>query len=145
MSGLDGWQQSGWRSLRQLRGRVVLVWFFSLGSDACMAMIDDLAALYREHKRDGLEIIGVHAPDYARDADPLRLARVAARRGIIFPLAMDHRRTVFRRWQEGDPTPAWPRTYVIDRAGRIAADHRGADIEPIRRTVQRLLAEHPGL
>ena len=140
LSGVTGWQQSGWRSLRQLRGRVVLVWFFSLGHEPSLQMIPGLADLYRRHRAEGLEIIGVHSPDYAEHADPLVLARAAARKGIIWPLAMDHRRTVFRRWQEASGRIGWPRTYVVERDGRIVADHAGDDVTAVAASVEAALA-----
>lgn len=139
LSGLDGWQQSGWRSLRQLRGKVVVVWFFSLSDRASMSMVPGLARLYRDHHHGSFEMIGVHSPDFAGDADALRLARTAARSGMIWPLAMDHRRTVFRRWQQDETPIVWPRSYVLDREGVIVGEHVGAEVDAVRATVEGLL------
>lgn len=136
-SGLDGWQQSAPRSVTQLRGSVAVVWFFSISSSTCMAMVPGLRSLADAHRSE-VQVIGIHSPDFARDADPHRLGRAAAMAGMTWPVGMDHRRTVFSRWQQG-PQQGWPCTFVVDRDGRIVAEHHGGALGPIEAAVEAAL------
>jgi peroxiredoxin len=138
LSGLDGWLQSPPRSLSQHRGRVVLVWFFSLSAPGCVEMVPALRSLWEDH-RGLVDVIGVHAPQFADDADPQRIALGVARAGMPWPVAMDHRRTVFTRWHADRARQGWPSTHVVDQQGRVVAIHDGAGVDPIRTTVEALL------
>lgn len=137
LSGLDGWLQSPRRSLSQMHGSVGVIWFFTLDQPAGMAMVPGLRTL---HAREGVQVLGIHSPDFARDADPRRVATAVAMAGMTWPVAMDHRRAVFSRWQADLPRRGWPWTVVLDREGRVAATLPGTDLEPITTTVDALLA-----
>lgn len=137
LSGLDGWLQSAPRSLTQMRGSVGVVWFFTIDQPAWRAMVPDLRGL---HAREGVEVLGIHSPDYSRDADPRRIATAVAMAGVTWPVAMDHRRSVFSRWLADEPRRGWPWTVVLDREGRIAASLPGSEVEPITTTVAALAA-----
>ena len=139
LRGLDGWQQSAPRSLSMHRGQVVVVWFFTVSSPTCLAMVPGLRDLQQAHGED-VAVIGVHSPDYARDADPRALGRRVAVAGMTWPVAMDHRRTVFSRWQEGHDPSGWPFTAVLGRDGRVGAVHVGGDVAAIAADVARLTA-----
>lgn len=120
---LDGWLQSDISSLDELRGRVVVVHFWTFGCVNCRATIPHLRAIYNRYAARGLEIVGVHAPEFTRERDPDAIASAAADLGVIWPIALDTRRSNFRAWQ-GRPA-FWPRTYVLDGEGRIRFDRIG--------------------
>lgn len=136
-SGADGWQQSPPRSITQFRGSVLVVWFYSLSVRQCLRMVPALRAL---HAKDGVDVVGVHAPDFARDADPQAVALASAREGVTFPVVLDHRRTVFHRWQAERARAGWPVTYVVDPDGLVAATIQGTDTDRIQAAVNALLA-----
>lgn len=142
LRGLDGWQQSPPRSLTQHRGQVVLVWFFTVSSPACMGMVRGLRRLQATHGED-LMIIGVHSPQFARDTDPRDLGRRIALAGMAWPVAMDHRRTVFARWQEGADPQGWPCSYVLDRTGGVAAISTSTDAAQVAALVGRVIGDPP--
>lgn len=129
LSGLDGWQQSAPRSLTQLRGQIVIIWFFSLSSPPAMSMVPGLRTLQED---PAVQVIGVHSPDYAADADPQRLGLAVARAGMVWPIAMDHRRTVLNRWQADHDRHGWPCTHVLDHEGLVVGHHDGSNLQPIR-------------
>lgn len=121
--GLDGWLQSDVVSLEELRGKVVVVHFWTFGCHNCKATLPYLQDLYAEHSEADFEIIGVHAPEFDYEKDPVAISDAAEALGVTWPIALDTNRRNFRVWQ-GSPA-YWPRTYVIDRDGHIRFDHIG--------------------
>jgi thiol-disulfide isomerase/thioredoxin len=121
--GIEGWLQSDVGSLEDLRGSVVVVQFWTFGCHNCKATLPNLEALYAEHRGADFEIVGVHSPEFDYEKDPAAITEAAARLGVTWPIAMDTRRQSFHVWQ-GSPA-YWPRTYVLDRQGRIRFDHIG--------------------
>jgi thiol-disulfide isomerase/thioredoxin len=120
---LDGWLQTDISSLDELRGSVVVLQFWTYSCSNCKATIPYLQDLYRTYQADGLEIVGVHAPEFEFEKDTDSILEAARRLGVTWPIALDTNRRNFRSWQGG---PAyWPRTYVIDQNGQIRFDHIG--------------------
>lgn len=113
------------------------MWFYSLSAPQCLRMVPGLRDL---HAQEGVAVVGVHSPDFARDADPQAVALASARHGVTFPVVLDHRRTVFHRWQADRPRVGWPVTYVVDPGGLVAATIDGTDTDGIRAAVDGLLA-----
>ena len=120
---LDGWLQSDVESLEELRGKVVLVQFWTFGCFNCKNTLPYLQELYSQHAGDDFEIVGVHAPEFDYEKDPAAIAEAAQLLGVSWPIALDTKKRNFRLWQ-GSPA-YWPRTYVLDRDGQIRFDHIG--------------------
>ena len=121
--GIDGWLQADIESLDDLRGKVVVVQFWTFGCFNCKATLPNLEALYAEHQGPDFEIVGVHSPEFDFEKDQAAITEAAADLGVTWPIAMDTKRQSFHVWQ-GSPA-YWPRTYVLDQAGRIRFDHIG--------------------
>jgi thiol-disulfide isomerase/thioredoxin len=121
--GLDGWLQSDIGSLEELRGKVVVVQFWTFGCSNCKATLPNLEALYADHSGDTFEIVGIHSPEFDYEKDPDAISAAAEKLGITWPIALDTRKLNFHGWQ-GSPA-YWPRTYVLDRDGNIRFDHIG--------------------
>jgi thiol-disulfide isomerase/thioredoxin len=135
---LDGWLQSDVSSLEDLRGKVVVIQFWTFGCHNCKATLPNLEALYAEHAGDDFEIVGIHSPefDYEKGADAISAA--AEKLGVTWPIALDTRKRTFHSWQ-GSPA-YWPRTYVLDREGNIRFDHIGEGAyDQLNQTVATLL------
>jgi len=140
LSDLDGWLQSGISSLEELRGQVVIVQFWTFGCYNCKNTIPYLQDIYATHRDDGLEIVGVHSPEFAYEQEPASIAAAAIDLGVTWPIALDTDRRNFRSWQ-GSPA-YWPRTYVIDRNGLVRFDHIGeGSYDELEQTVAALLSE----
>jgi thiol-disulfide isomerase/thioredoxin len=120
---LDGWLQSEVSAIEDLRGRVVVVQFWTFGCINCKNTLANLQHLAAAHAGDDFEIVGVHSPEFDYEKDPAAIAAAAADLGVTWPIALDTGKSNFFTWQ-GSPA-YWPRTYVIDREGEIRFDHIG--------------------
>ena len=140
--GIDGWLQSDVSSLEELRGSVVVVEFWTFGCYNCRNRIPHTQELYAEHRGRGLEIVGIHSPEFDYERAPEAVEEALGRLGVDWPVALDTERRTFRAWQ-GRPA-YWPRTYVLDQRGRVRFDHIGEGAyEELEAAVVRLLAEGP--
>ncbi len=120
---LDGWLQSDIESLDELRGKVVVVQFWTFSCRNCKNTLPHLQELYRRHGDEEFEIVGVHAPEFDFEREASAVAVAAQDLGVTWPIALDTAKRNFFGWQ-GSPA-YWPRTYVLDRAGMIRFDHIG--------------------
>jgi thiol-disulfide isomerase/thioredoxin len=121
---IEGWLQSEVTSLDELRGKVVAVQFWTLGCSNWRATLPHLRELYDAHRDQGFEIVGVHAPEFAYEAEIDNIVEAAAELGVTWPIALDPTKRTFHSWQEG-PTAHWPRIYLLDRDGHVRYDHVG--------------------
>ena len=137
---LDGWLQTDIESLDDLRGNVVIVQFWTFGCINCKRTLPYLQELYAEHAGAGLEIVGVHSPEFTFEEDPAAIAAAAEELGVTWPIALDTRQRNFFGWQGS--RGYWPRTYVIDQQGQVRFDHVGeGKYEELAATVEFLLEE----
>lgn len=139
LTDLDGWLQTDIAGLADLRGQVVIVQFWTFGCYNCKNTIPYLRDIYREYHDAGLEIVGVHSPEFDYERDPEAILAAAQDLGVTWPIALDTQRRNFRAWQ-GSPA-YWPRTYVLDREGFIRFDHIGEGAyDELEQTVAALLS-----
>lgn len=137
---LDGWLQTDIRSLAELRGEVVIVQFWTFSCVNCKRTLPHLQALYSEHGHNGLEIVGIHSPEFTFEEDPAAVAEAARELGVTWAIALDTRQRNFFGWQGS--RGYWPRTYVLDGEGRVRFDHIGEGAyEELAATVDYLLKE----
>lgn len=120
---LDGWLQTEAAQFSDFDGTVRVVQFWTFGCINCKNTLENLRALYDEFEPRGLEVIGVHAPEFDFEADPAAIAQAAIDLDVNWPIALDTEKTNFRAWQPG--RRFWPRTFVLDRAGNIRFDRIG--------------------
>ncbi|NNC42992.1 MAG: redoxin domain-containing protein [Acidimicrobiia bacterium] len=140
---LDGWLQTDAASFSDFDAPVKIVQFWTFGCYNCKNTIPYLQDIYATYRDDGLEIIGVHAPEFAYEADPANIASAAVDLGVTWPIALDTDKVNFRSWQS--PRRFWPRTYVIDADGNIRFDRIGEGAyDELEATVAYLLAEANG-
>lgn len=120
---IDGWLQTEIDALEDLEGQVVVVQFWTFGCFNCKNTLPNLQALYSEHQGEAFEIVGIHSPEFAFEEDPEAVAAAAVDLGVTWPIALDTQKRTFFGWQ-GSPA-YWPRTYVLDREGKVRFDHIG--------------------
>ncbi|WP_420439939.1 redoxin domain-containing protein [Candidatus Poriferisodalis sp.] len=145
LSRLDGWLNTDATSLEEIReeNEITVVQFWTFGCRNCKNTLDALGELYADFGDQGVEIVGVHAPEFAYEADVDNIIDAAAQLGVTWPIALDTQKHNFHVWQEG-PTGYWPRVYVIDSDNQIRFDRRGDSprkYEELYQIVERLLAE----
>ncbi len=139
---LDGWLQTDATQFSDFDGTVRVVQFWTFGCINCKNTLENLRALYDEFEPAGLEVIGVHAPEFDFESDVDAIAQAATDLGVRWPIALDTDKTNFRSWQPG--RRFWPRTFVLDRDGNIRFDRIGEGAyEELNATVA-FLIENPG-
>src|SRR5512139_472285 len=119
LNGATAWLNSEPLSPEQLRGKVVLVDFWTLTCINWLRTEPYVRAWARAYRDDGFVVVGVHTPEFTfeHDADLVRLA--VLKRGIDYPVAVDND---FEIWSAFD-NHYWPALYFVDREG-IIRDHR---------------------
>ena len=138
---LDGavqWLNSPPLTVEQLRGKVVLVDFWTFSCINCIHTVPYVRAWSQKYKDQGLVVIGVHAPEYAFEKNIDNVKNAIKDFKIDYPVAVDND---FRIWQSFDNS-YWPAHYFIDAKGKIRYHHFGeGDYEKSEAVIQDLLAE----
>jgi cytochrome c biogenesis protein CcdA/thiol-disulfide isomerase/thioredoxin len=140
-TGNDRWfntRADGPLSLDGLRGRVVLIDFWTYTCINCIRTLPYLRAWDRRYRDSGLTIVGVHTPEFAfeREADNVREA-IAANR-LRYPVAQDNEYATWSAWGN----QYWPAKYLIDARGRVRYAHFGEGAyEETEAAIRALLAE----
>jgi cytochrome c biogenesis protein CcdA/thiol-disulfide isomerase/thioredoxin len=136
--GIDGWINSAPLTLAQLRGKVVLIDFWTYSCINCIRTQPYLNAWYNTYAKDGLVIIGVHAPEFAFEQVPANVQRAVTSEGITYPVALDNS---FDTWN-AYANNYWPAKYLIDREGRVAYTQFGeGDYGVTESKIRQLLGE----
>jgi thiol-disulfide isomerase/thioredoxin len=147
-------------SLAELRGKVVLVRWWTEGCHFCATTLPELEALRRRHAEDGLVVIGVFHPKPPREVSDRHIRATAKRLGFGGPIAVDRDWTTLDRyWLGGHPERDWTSvSFLIDREGMIRWVHGGGEYHPsadpaharcalqyreLEKTLATVLAERP--
>jgi cytochrome c biogenesis protein CcdA/thiol-disulfide isomerase/thioredoxin len=118
ISGIQQWlntPQDTPLTLSSLKGKVVLVDFWAYSCINCQRAITHVNAWYSAYKADGLEVIGVHTPEYAFEHVASDVAAGAKRLGIHYPVALDNDYTTWNSFGN----QSWPAEYLIDSTGVV--------------------------
>ena len=121
LTGATGWLNSGTLTREKLRGKVVLVDFWTYSCINCLRSLPYVEAWYDKYKNHGLVVIGVHSPEFAFEKDPANVAAAVKRLDVTYPVALD---SDYAIWQ-GFHNEYWPADYFIDTHGRIRAHYFG--------------------
>jgi cytochrome c biogenesis protein CcdA/thiol-disulfide isomerase/thioredoxin len=128
-------------TLRSLRGRVVLVDFWTYTCINCIRTLPHVKAWDARYRDSGLTIIGVHSPEFPFEKDAGNVARAIREDGIRYPVAQDNDFTVWKAFQN----QYWPAKYLIDAKGQIRYVHFGeGDYGQTEAAIRDLLAEARG-
>lgn len=123
LTDVDQWLQTDATSLEDFDGQVRIVQFWTWSCHNCTATLPALKDIYATYNPQGLEIIGVHTPEFDFEKDIPGVAEKAEELGVVWPIAIDNNKINFRAWQPG--RRFWPRTFVIDQNGDIRFDRIG--------------------
>jgi cytochrome c biogenesis protein CcdA/thiol-disulfide isomerase/thioredoxin len=115
------WINSRPLTLQGLRGKVVLVDFWTYSCVNCIRTLPYLKAWYARYHRDGLVIVGVHTPEFAFEHVVSNVRRAVREHGIRYPVAVDDRYGTWDAWAN----QYWPADYLIDRNGDVRDAHFG--------------------
>jgi thiol-disulfide isomerase/thioredoxin len=138
LSGAAAWINSSPLTPAMLRGKVVLVDFWTYSCINCLRSLPYVKAWADKYKNDGLVVIGVHTPEFAFEKEVDNVQRAVRELGITYPVAVDSRYAIWNAFGN----QYWPAHYFIDAKGRIRHHHFGeGEYEESERVIQRLLAE----
>jgi cytochrome c biogenesis protein CcdA/thiol-disulfide isomerase/thioredoxin len=138
LSGATSWLNSPALTAEELRGKVVMVDFWTYSCINCLRALPYVKTWYEKYKDHGLVVIGVHAPEFAFEKDPANVRRAVSELGIAYPVALDNNYAI---WQ-GFNNQYWPAHYFIDATGHIRSHHFGeGNYEESEHTIRQLLAQ----
>ncbi|MCG2842252.1 cytochrome c biogenesis protein DipZ [Sandaracinobacter sp. RS1-74] len=141
LEGAVAWINSEPLTVEQLRGKVVLVDFWTYSCINCTRTIPYVRAWAERYADQGLVVIGVHAPEFAFEKRIGNVRRAVRDREITYPVAVDNDYRIWRAFRNR----FWPAHYFIDAQGRIRHEHFGeGGYERSERVIQELLAEAAG-
>ncbi len=135
---IEGWINSGPLTMEALRGKVVVIDFWTYSCINCLRTLPHVRAWDEAYRDDGLVIVGVHTPEFAFEREPDNVRRAVRDHGIEYPVALDPDYGTWQAWLNR----YWPAKYFVDRRGHVRYAHFGeGDYEESERVIRRLLAE----
>ncbi|XAZ23073.1 cytochrome c biogenesis protein DipZ [Sinorhizobium sp. B11] len=141
MPPLDGavqWLNSSPLTAEQLKGKVVLVDFWTYSCINCLRAVPYVKAWADKYKDQGLVVIGVHSPEFAFEKNVDNVKKAISDLGITYPVAVDNDYAIWRAFDN----EYWPAHYFIDAKGQVRHHHFGeGDYDQSERIIQQLLAE----
>ncbi|OAI44945.1 cytochrome C biogenesis protein [Rhizomicrobium sp. SCGC AG-212-E05] len=138
LTGATRWLNSPPLTREQLRGKVVLVDFWTYSCINCLRALPYVKAWAEKYKDHGLVVIGVHAPEFAFEKTEANVRRAVTDLGITYPVAQDNNLTIWQAFNN----QYWPAHYFIDVEGRIRHHHFGeGEYERSEAVIQQLLRE----
>jgi peroxiredoxin len=142
--GVTRWINSKPLTFKGLRGKVVVVHFWTNGCYNCMNNYEHYRAWQERYAGKDVVIIGVHTPETASEHDVARIKKQAEKHKLKFPIAVDNETKIWEAWKNR----VWPTVYVVDRQGVVRygwegelnyKDQKGEEI--VRKLIDSLLAE----
>ncbi len=141
LKGISTWINSQPQTIAGLKGKVVLIDFWTYSCINCIRTQPYLKDLYSKYHNDGLEIIGVHAPEFSFEKNPDNVRQAVKEAGLTYPIAMDNDLQTWAAFGN----QYWPATYLIDADGTIRRTHFGeGEYTQEEQAVRQLLTEKNG-
>jgi cytochrome c biogenesis protein CcdA/thiol-disulfide isomerase/thioredoxin len=119
--GIESWLNSEPLTLERLRGRVVLIDFWTYSCINCLRTLPYVTAWDERYRAAGLTTVGVHTPEFAFEHELANVRENAGELGIRYPVALDNRYGTWTVWRN----QYWPAKYLIDRNGHVRYYHFG--------------------
>lgn len=132
------WINSGALTLGALRGRVVVVDFWTFGCYNCRNTLPALKRFDATYRDKGLTIVGVHTPESDYERDIANVRRAVRKYGVAYPVLTDNSYATWNAYGTG----AWPTTVILDKQGRVRFRHVGEGYYgEMDEVIRKLLAE----
>ena len=134
--GVTAWLNAEPLTLQGLRGRVVLIDFWTYSCINCLRTLPYITEWDDRYRGAGLTIVGVHTPEFAFEHELANVRENVAELGIRYPVALDNRYGTWTVWRN----QYWPAKYLIDRDGHVRYYHFGeGDYEETEAAIRTLL------
>jgi cytochrome c biogenesis protein CcdA/thiol-disulfide isomerase/thioredoxin len=132
------WFNSQPLTVSSLKGKVVLIDFWTYSCINCQRTFPYLRDWWRKYKDKGLVIIGVHSPEFEFEKNPLNVSKAVKDFGLEYPVVQDNNFATWRSYRNN----YWPAKYFIDKEGYIRQTHFGeGEYDESERIIQELLKE----
>jgi cytochrome c biogenesis protein CcdA/thiol-disulfide isomerase/thioredoxin len=137
-AGATLWLNSPPLTAESLRGKVVVVDFWTYSCINCLRALPFVQSWYHKYRDHGLVVIGVHAPEFAFEKDPSNVRRAVADLQITYPVALDNDYAIWQAFNN----QYWPAHYFIDASGHVRAHHFGeGNYDESEQIIRTLLTE----
>lgn len=120
-TGIEKWLNSEPLTMEQLRGKVVLVDFWTFDCINCINTLPYVKSWHDKYKDQGLVIVGVHTPEFLHERSTDNVKAALKRFDIRYPVAQDNRYATWSAYSNR----YWPATYLINKKGQIVYKHFG--------------------
>jgi thiol-disulfide isomerase/thioredoxin len=132
------WINSEPLKLKDLRGRVVLIEFWTFGCINCRNTLPFVKSWHDRYREKGLTVIGVHSPEFDEERDVDNLRRQVVSLGIRYPIVSDNDYQTWNAYK----VEGWPTIFLLDKQGRIRWMRVGeGNYDEAERLIQKLLTE----
>jgi cytochrome c biogenesis protein CcdA/thiol-disulfide isomerase/thioredoxin len=138
---VTAWLNSEPLSFESLRGKVVLLDFWTYSCINCLRTLPYLRSWDRAYRDDGLVIVGVHTPEFAFERDRGNVEAAVERLEVRYPVALDNAYGTWNAWANR----YWPASYFVDRRGHVRFAHFGEGAYEEKEEVIRTLLAEPRL
>lgn len=136
--GISNWINSDPLTIKELRGKVVLVDFWTYTCINCIRTLPHVTSWYKKYKDDGFIVVGVHTPEFEFEKDTGNVVNATKQYNITYPVAQDNDYLTWRAYNNR----YWPAKYLIDKDGKIRYYHFGeGDYDKTEMAIQELLKE----
>ena len=138
LAGIDGWINSEPLTLEGLRGKVVLVDFWTYTCINCIRTFPHITAWYEKYKDNGFVLLGIHSPEFRFEKEKENVEREARKNNLTYPIALDNDMKTWNAFANR----YWPAKYLLDVEGNIRYIHFGEGrYEETEKAIQQLLLE----
>ena len=142
LTGLSNWINSTPLTFSKLRGKVVLIDFWTYSCINCLRTLPHVKAWDRTYRNRGLVVLGVHTPEFAFEHVPGNVQGAVRRLGIRYPVALDNDYGTWNAFRN----QYWPAKYLIDRRGHLRYYHFGEGAyDTTEARIRTLLGENAGM
>ena len=140
-TGIDKWLNGSPQTIAGLKGKVVLVDFWTYSCINCIRTLPYVTKWYDTYKDNGLVVIGVHTPEFSFEKEPGNVQAAIARNNIHYPVAQDNE---YKTWGAFHNN-SWPAEYLIDQNGNIVAEDFGeGNYDVMENNIRKLLRLNGG-
>jgi cytochrome c biogenesis protein CcdA/thiol-disulfide isomerase/thioredoxin len=136
--GIEQWINTKPLTMASLKGKVVLVDFWTYSCVNCIRTLPYITAWDEKYRQAGLVIVGIHAPEFAFERKPENVTQAVKKYNIQYPVALDNE---LKTWESFDNS-AWPAHYLINREGKVVYTHFGeGQYDITEKNIQTLLGQ----
>ena len=134
--GIEQWINSSPLSINDLKGKATLIHIWTFGCINCQRTLPYVIRWHEKYAKQGLNVIGIHTPEFGYERDIGNVKRAIQQRGITYPNAIDNKFTMWKAYNN----EYWPHLFLADRQGIIRYDHIGEGAyDTTEKTIQTLL------